>query len=165
MSMKINVQEKMRKWHVEPEMPTILLSLVMLCLVLLSACSTNTGKTVSNTSTPIAIQTTDPSLKNQGELQLRAFQQWIALMQQYNGDITTFQQQYSSDLQALNNAKTATAYAAALAKLNAHVQAIKIPAMKAEGQSLQYQLQQEVASWGQQHHYHDDFNNTNYPLG
>jgi len=69
-------------------------------------------------------------------------------MQQYNGDITTFQQQYSSDLQALNNAKTATAYAAVLAKLNAHVQAIKIPAMKAQGQSLQYQLQQEVASWG-----------------
>ncbi len=165
MSMKIKVQEKMRKWHVEPEMPTILVSLVMLCLVLLSACSTNTGKTASNTSTPIAIQTTDPSLKNQGEMQLRAFQQWIALMQQYNGDITTFQQQYSSDLQALNNAKTATAYAAVLAKLNAHVQAIKIPAMKAQGQSLQYQLQQETASWGQQHQYHDSFNNKNYPLG
>src|SRR5215472_16643319 len=165
MSMKINVQEKMSKRLMEPKMPTILLSLVMLFLVLLSACSTNTGKTVSNTSAPIPVPTTDPTLKNQGEMQLRAFQQWIALMQQYNGDTTTFQQQYGSDLQALNNAKTATAYVAALAKLNAHVEAIKIPAMKAESQSLQYQLQQEGVSWGQQHQYHDSFNNTNYPLG
>lgn len=149
----------------KPKMLTILLSLVILCLVLLSACSTNTGKTVSNTSTPTPIPTSDPTLKKQGEMQLHAFQQWIALMQQYNGDTTTFQQQYSSDLQALNNAKTATAYAAALAKLNSHVEAIKIPAMKAESQSLQYLLQQEVASWGQQHQYHDSFNNTNYPLG
>jgi lipoprotein-anchoring transpeptidase ErfK/SrfK len=160
--MKINVQEKMRKRQMEP---IILLSLVMLCLVLLNACSTNAGKTVPSTSTPTPTSTTDPSLKNQGEMQLRAFQQWIALMQQYNGDITTFQQQYSSDLQALNNAKTAKAYAAALARLKAHVEAIKIPALKAESKSLQYQLQQEVASWGQQHQYHDSFNNKNYPLG
>ena len=149
----------------KPKIPTILLSLVILCLILLSACSTNTGKTVSNTSSPIPSPTIDPTLKNQGELQLRAFQQWIALMQQYNGDTTIFQQQYSSDLQALNVARTATAYEAARAKLNAHVEAIKIPAMKAEGISLQYQLQQEVASWGQQHQYHDSFNNINYPLG
>ncbi len=165
MIMKIRLQEKMRNSHMKPKMLTILLSLVILCLVLLSACSTNTGKTVSNTSTPTPIPTSDPALKKQGEMQLHAFQQWIALMQQYNGDTTTFQQQYSSDLQALNNAKTATAYAAALAKLNSHVEAIKIPAMKAESQSLQYLLQQEVASWGQQHQYHDSFNNTNYPLG
>ncbi len=165
MIMKIRLQEKMRNSHMKPKMLTILLSLVILCLVLLSACSTNTGKTISNASTPTPISTSDPALKKQGEMQLRAFQQWIALMQQYNGDTTTFQQQYSSDLQALNNAKTATAYTAALAKLNAHVEAIKIPAMKAESQSLQYQLQQEVASWGQQHQYHDSFNNTNYPLG
>jgi len=98
-------------------------------------------------------------------MQLRSFQQWITLMQQYNGDTTVFQKQYSADQQALNNARTVTAYKATLAKLNSHVKAIKIPAMKAESQSLQYQLQQEVASWGQQHHYHDDFNNTNYPLG
>jgi L,D-transpeptidase catalytic domain len=165
MIMKIRLQAKMRKSHMKPKMPAILLSLVVLCLVLLSACSTNTGKTVSNTSPPIPTPTSDSALKNQGEMQLRTFQQWIALMQQYNGDTTTFQQQYSSDLQTLNNAKTATAYVAALAKLNAHVEAIKIPAMKAESQSLQYQLQQEVASWGQQHQYHDSFNNTNYPLG
>ncbi len=113
------------------------------------------------TSTP----TIDPTYKNQGELQLQAFQQWISLMQQYGGNTTTFQQQYIADQQALNNARTLDAYKAALAKLNVHVAAIKIPAMKTESQNLQSQLQQEVASWGQQHQYHDDYNNTNYPLG
>src|SRR5207253_281693 len=49
--------------------------------------------------------------------------------------------------------------------LNKHVEAIKIPAIKTESQNLQQQLAQQVAAWGQKHKYHDDYNNTNYPLG
>ena len=163
--MKINVQEKLRKSQARHRVPALLVSAVTLCLVLLSACSTNVGNTASATPTAGPTPTIDPTLSNQGDVQLQAFQQWIALMQQYNGDTTTFQQQYDADQQALNDARTEAAYQAALAKLNAHVEAIKIPAMKTESQSLQHQLQQEVASWGQQHQYHDDYNNTNYPLG
>lgn len=163
--MQINAQVHQRKRHTLCHIPTVFMSTIMLCLVLLSACASGAGNTGSSSSAAVSTPTIDPTFKNQGELQLLAFQQWISLMQQYSGDTTTFQQQYSADQQALNNARTADAYKTALAKLNAHVAAIKIPAMKTESQSLQNQLQQEVASWGQQHQYHDDYNNTNYPLG
>lgn len=163
--MKTVAQRKLRKRFTEGRIPALFLSVVMLCLLLLSACSTNSGSTASGTSTVVSTPTVDPTLKNQGDMQLYAFQQWIALMQQYNGDTSTFQQQYNADQQALNDATTGDAYKAALAKLNAHVEAIKIPTMKTEDQNLQHQLQQDVASWGQTHQYHDDYNNTNYPLG
>ncbi len=163
--MQINVRVHHRKRHTFRHIPATFMSAIMLCLVLLSACASNAGNTGPGTSTAIATPTIDLTSKNQGELQLLAFQQWISLMQQYNGDTTTFQQQYAADQQALNNARTEVAYKTALAKLNTHVAAIKIPAMKAESQNLQDQLRQEVTSWGQQHQYHDDYNNTNYPLG
>src|SRR5271157_4626607 len=163
--MQINAQVQQRKRCITHHIPAVFLSAIMLCLILLSACGSNAGNTGSSSSTAVSTPTIDPTSKNQGYMQLLAFQQWISLMQQYNGDITTFQQQFNADQQALNNARTEVAYKAALVKLNAHVDAIKIPAMKTESQNLQNQLQQEVASWGQQHQYHDDYNNTNYPLG
>jgi L,D-transpeptidase-like protein len=163
--MQINTEVQQRKRHTTRHKPIAFLSAIILCLVLLSACASNAGNTGSSSSTAVSTPTIDPTSKNQGSMQLLAFQQWISLMQQYSGDTTTFQQQYTADQQALNNARTEVAYKAALAKLNAHVAAIKIPAIKTESQSLQSQLQQEVASWGQQHKYHDTYNNTNYPLG
>jgi L,D-transpeptidase catalytic domain len=163
--MLFNLQVRQSKRRTTPHIPTILFSALMLCLVLLSACSSNAGNTGAGSPTAVSTPTIDPTTKNQGDLQLLAFQQWISLMQQYNGNTTIYQQQFHTDQQALNNASTEGAYITALAKLNAHVAAIKIPAMKTESQNLQNQLQQEVASWGQQHQYHDDFNNTNYPLG
>jgi hypothetical protein len=146
-------------------MPALFLSAIMLCLVLLSACGVNSGSTNSSNSTTVPTPTIDLTSKNQGDMQLLAFQQWITLIQQYNGDAFIYQQQFSSDQHALNYAPTEASYKTALAKLNDHVDAIKIPAMKIEIKSLQNQLQQGVASWGQQHQYHDTFNNTNYSLG
>jgi lipoprotein-anchoring transpeptidase ErfK/SrfK len=163
--MQTNAQPRQIKKHTTHQIQTIFMSSLLLCLLLLSACGSNAGNTASVSSTVATTPTIDPTSKNQGDMQLLAFQQWISLMQQYNGNVTAFQLQYNADQQALDNASTEVAYKAALAQLNAHVAAIKIPAMKAESQSLQSQLQQEVASWGQQHQYHDDFNNTNYPLG
>lgn len=161
--MKITMQEKLKKEHVARF--SLISSGVMLCLLLLSACGTISGNTVSTAPAIPAAPVINPTLKNQGDMQLQAFQQWIALMQHYNGDISTYQQVYNADQQALNDSGTAAAYEAALAKLNAHVQAIEIPAMQAESHALQSQLQQEVGNWGQQHQYHDDYNNTTYPLG
>ena len=149
--------------------PAVLLSALVLCLVLLSACGSlsNGGNRQSVSSTPTALPTpaVDPTLQNQGTTELQTFQQWITLMQKYNGNTASFQQQYTSDQEALQNAKTSTAYNAALSTLKKHVLAIQIPAMKTEGQSLQQQLQQGVASFGQKHQYHDAYDNNTYPLG
>ena len=149
--------------------PAVLLSAFVLCLVLLSACGSvsNGGNRQSVSSTPTALPTpaVDPTLQNQGTTELQTFQQWITLMQKYNGNTASFQQQYTGDQEALQNAKTSTAYNAALSTLKNHVQAIQIPAMKTEGQSLQQQLQQGVASFGQKHQFHDAYNNNTYPLG
>ncbi len=147
---------------------TLLLPALALCLLLFSACSSTTGGNTQNNTgdaTTLPTPTIDATLRNQGNTQLQTFQQWIALMQKYNGDVTTYQQQYNSDQQALQNAQTGVAYKAALAVLNTHVQAIQIPAMKAESVSLQQQLQQEVTSWGKTHTYHDTYNNTTYQMG
>ena len=163
--MQITSQQKQHKGETTRHIPTLFLSAIMLCLVVLSACGSNSGNTSSNIYTTVPTPAIDPSTKNQGNMQLLAFQQWISLIQQYNGDTSTYQQEFDTDQQALNNAKTEASYKTVLSKLNAHVDAIKIPAMKTEIKSLQNQLQQGVANWGKQHRYHDDYNNTNYPLG
>ncbi|MGZ6384559.1 MAG: L,D-transpeptidase [Ktedonobacteraceae bacterium] len=163
MQIKKHLYQRTRKS--KHHIPTILISSLTLCLILLSACGNNANNTTSNPSATIPTPTIDPTTKNQGDTQLLAFQQWITLMQQYNGNISIYQQQLNTDQQALNNAKTESNYKSALSKLNAHVDAIKIPAMKTEIKSLLNQLQQGQTSWGQQHQYHDDFNNTTYQLG
>lgn len=161
----MNRWQKRKKSGVQYTLSTLLFGGLVLCL-LLSACSiVQSGNTTSSTHAIISAPAIDGTLKKQGEMQLQAFQQWIALMRQYSGNATTYQQQYTSDQQALQNAKTTTAYKAALAVLNGHVEAIKLPAMKTESLHLQQQLQQQVKDWGQQHTYHDSYNNTTYPLG
>ena len=150
----------------------LLLSAFLLCTLLFSACdfpgngsaSTNHANATS-TPTMTPTPTIDTTLSNQGATQLKAFQKWIAQMKQYGGDTTTYQQQYDADQQALQAAKTDTAYKTALTTLNGHVTAIQLPTLKTESASLQQQLNQEVASWGQQHKYHDPSNNTDYALG
>ncbi|TMC16825.1 MAG: hypothetical protein E6J33_08900, partial [Chloroflexi bacterium] len=105
--------------------PAVLLSALVLCVVLLSACGSlsNGGNRQSVSSTPTALPTpaVDPTLQNQGTTELQTFQQWITLMQKYNGNTATFQQQYTNDQEALQNAKTSTAYNAALSTLKNQV--------------------------------------------
>ena len=146
--------------------PALILSVLILTLMLLlTACGSGTSSTVSSTPTAIPSPTIDSTLTKQGDMELQAFQQWIALLKQYNGDITPYQQQYTGDQQALHTAQTDTAYKTALAKLQGHVEAIKIPAMKTEATTLLQQLQQQVTAWGKTHTYHDSYNNVTYPLG
>src|ERR1700731_733907 len=107
----------------------VTLSVLLLCIFFLSACSGLTAKTSTTTGTngePTALPTPkiDAALQNQGNAQLQTFQQWIALMQQYKGDVTTYQQQYTSDQQALQSASSSAAYKTTLNTLNAHVAAI-----------------------------------------
>jgi hypothetical protein len=146
------------------------LSGLFFCFFLLSACSgatsqSSTSSNTNNNSTPPPTPTIGLTLQNEGSVELQTFQQWITLMQQYHSDATTYQQQYSSDQQALGSASSAGAYNSALQTLHSHVAAIRIPAMKAESMFLFQELQQDVANFGKQHTYHDVYNNTTYPLG
>jgi lipoprotein-anchoring transpeptidase ErfK/SrfK len=139
--------------------------LVVLLAVLLTACSGSINNISSNTPTPLPTPTINPTLQKQGAIELQTYQQWIALVQQYNGNVSSYQQQYAADQQALQNARDDTAYKAALAKLQAQVAAIKVPAMKIEANALLQQLEQGAATFGQSHTYTDTYNNTVYHLG
>jgi L,D-transpeptidase catalytic domain len=145
---------------------TLTFSGLLLCIFLLSAC----GQTVAQnaglgTKNSIPTPVINASLQNQGDMQLQAFQQWISLMQHYKGDVTSYQQQYTSDQQALHNATSSTTYQTALKILNSHVSAIQIPAMKTESNSLFQNLQQDAANFGKQHTYYDSYDNKTYPRG
>src|SRR5436305_6407693 len=140
-------------------------SALMAFLLFLSACGTGSTGTNASAPTTIASPTVNPVLHQQGALNLQTFQQWIALMKQYGGNVSTYQQQYASDQQALNIATTDSTYKAALKKLQNDVNAIKLPAMKTEATSLLQQLQQGATQWGQQHTYYDSYNQTTYKLG
>src|SRR5258708_35562067 len=160
-----SINQKKKRSLAYQNFTAFVMSGLILCLFLLSACtSTNIGNEDNSKNQAIATPTVDTTLKNQADAQAQTFQQWISLMQQYGGDSTSFQQQYVTDQQALNNAHTDTEYKTALAILNKHVEAIQLPAMKTEAQNLQQQLQQQVTTWGQTHKYYNSYNNTTYPL-
>ena len=160
---------KSRKYH--QQRFTFLASALMAFLLFLSACGTGSTGTISSsnasapTTSPSPSPTVNPALHQQGALNLQTLQQWITLMQKYGGNVSTYQQQYASDQQALSTATTDSTYQAALKKLQNHVNAIQIPTMKAEATSLQQQLQQGATQWGQQHTYYDSYNQTTYKLG
>src|SRR5713226_9361396 len=99
--MQINSQQKQHKGENTRHIPTLILSAILLCLVVVSACGTNSGNTSSSGSTTLPAPTIDLTTKNQGDIQLLAFQQWITLIQQYNGDFSIYQQQFNTDQQAL----------------------------------------------------------------
>jgi hypothetical protein len=143
------------------------LTVLALCALLLAACSSaSTGIGIGGTTTPGATPspTISQTLQDQGAMELQSFQQWIAMLKQYGGDTTSYQQQYTSDQQALANAHTSAAYNSALQTLQAHTKAIQIPALKQESSSLQQTLESQVSSWGDQHKYADSFDGKTYTL-
>ena len=153
-----------------PRMHKASLCFLLFCFFLLSACSgtttqSSTSPGAKNTSTPTPTATITTTQQNEGSVELQTFQQWITLMQQYHGDVTTYSQQYSSDQQALQSANSSGTYTKALQTLDSHVAAIRIPAMKTESMSLFQELQQDAANFGKQHTFYDSYNNTTYPLG
>ena len=86
-------------------------------------------------------------------------------MQQYGGSVSQYQQQYTSDQQALNVAASDTTYQTTLKTLNGHVSAVKLPALQAEATSLQQKLSQEANAWANRHTYYDSYNGVTYNLG
>src|SRR5581483_1171309 len=147
----------------------LVFSLLLACTLLLNACSlggqSNPPQATGNTPAPVPSPTVSPSLQQQGMAQLQTFQQWISLMQQYGGNVSNYQQQYSGDQQALNAATSDSAYQTALTTLNGHVTAIKLPALKTEAQSLQQKLAQEASAWSSKHTYYDSYDGVTYQLG
>jgi len=146
----------------------VIAGLLICCLLLLSACDTSsspkaTGQIYRHGATLKAAVT--PLQREQGQMQLAAFQQWIALMQQFQGKIGTYQQQFAHDQQALSTAQTPQAYQAALQVVRQHVESIKIPALKNEASDLERELARRSSSWGEHHTYHDSYNGITYRLG
>ncbi len=164
-------KQRQEKRNIFPRFTVLLLSGLTLCLLLLSGCNAFGGNATTSTSKPASTPTiaptptVDTTLRNKGDAQLKEFQKWITYIQQDGGNITSYQQQYNTDQQALQAATTNAAYNTALTTLNGHIAAIQLPGIKAEAHSLQGQLQQKVASWGQQHKYHNAYDHTDYPLG
>jgi lipoprotein-anchoring transpeptidase ErfK/SrfK len=155
--------------------PLISLALLLTSTVLLSACinlpDANAHIGTTPTTTHTAVPTLQPSpsisltLSEQGSSQLNTFQQWISLMQQYGGNVSDYQQQYTSDQHSLNTAVSNQAYKTALDTLSGHVAAIKLPALKAETDGLQAKLSQEASDWTSQHTYYDSYDGITYNLG
>jgi hypothetical protein len=135
--------------------------------LLLSGCNANASTTVQKSSTPTPIPTPaiNASIANNGDMQLQTYQQWISLLTQYKGDATTYQKQYIADQQALKNATTDAAYNSALKTLSDQINAIKMPALKTEAQTLHTTLENEVSAWGAQHTYHDTYDGNTYQFG
>lgn len=98
-------------------------------------------------------------------MQSETFQQWIALIKSYQGNTSNYLQEYRSDQQALLSAKADRTYLTALQAMAWHVESMKVVALKIEATNLQQQLSQRVAAWGQNHLFHDTYNDQTYQLG
>src|SRR5271165_2233128 len=110
----------------------LLISLLLTCLLVLCACtSTQKGRS----SAPV-LSAVDTQLTSEGQSEAKAFQLWITLMQNYNGNISKYNQEYFSDQKSLLNAKTDQAYQTALHTLNQHVNSIKLSALQTEAKHL-----------------------------
>lgn len=134
---------------------------LLTCLLLLSGCGSYRGTQVAASSQPAvsAIQ------YQEGQMQLKTFQQWITLMQQFNGPAQVYQQSYMNDQQALNAAHNGAEYQQVLNTLADHIQSVRIPALKAEAESLQQELSEQTTAWSQGHTYDDTYDGTTYHLG
>lgn len=97
--------------------------------------------------------------------QLQSYQHWITLLKQSGGDVTHEQKQYDADYQLLKDTSDPTAHKEAQTRLQAHLAAIQLPALKTRATYLRQQLRQKVAQWGAQHQYHDSYDGLTYALG
>ncbi|HEX7733805.1 MAG TPA: L,D-transpeptidase [Ktedonobacteraceae bacterium] len=140
----------------------------LLCyLLLLSACNGDTGSNAARLNALMLHRrvTLDATMRESGQLQIQTFQQWIGLMQQFNGSVGTYGQELLSDKHALDTAKNIADYQNALQRLRRHTTAIQIPALKNEANYQQRQLAQEATAWGKAHTYHDSYNGVTYRMG
>jgi hypothetical protein len=146
-------------------------ALLLAGLFLLGGCAnaTHAGAPSSNLSLRASIHSSAPlieqTLTRKGVLESVAFQQWITLMGQYNGDVSQYLQQYNSDHRALTEARSDRDYQSALATLRRHVDAIKLDALKTEATALARRLNQDATAWGERHTFHDTYNDRTYHLG
>ncbi len=153
--------------HKQQSCLLLFVSALTFCL-LLSGCQLPSNNAATKTNTQVPVSATRPAISTtqaeQGQMQLQTFQQWITVIKQNGGDTANYQQQYVADQQAIQNAKTEDVFNTAIAQVTLHVAAIQLPAMRTEARFLQQKLAKQVADWGQQHTYHNDYDNKNYPL-
>src|SRR5579883_769924 len=104
---------------------SFLVPLLIGCLLVCSACSDLKGTKTVNINGPqrraAPVVNISALLKAQGQMQLETLQQWIALMQRYQGPSDVYQQELASARQALGTARNARAYQIALQTLTGQV--------------------------------------------
>lgn len=99
-----------------------------------------------------------------GKTKLNQFNQDIQLIKQYGGDVSGYQQQFTTDQQNLNNAKSLSDFLHVSSQIDADIASIQVPLTKAQAYSLLNQFNQEVNAWGQTHQFNDTYNHQSYPL-
>jgi lipoprotein-anchoring transpeptidase ErfK/SrfK len=139
--------------------------LLLALLFLLANCGPSSQAHKTGSVTPPPTPSISVSLKQQGAIQLQTYAQWIQLLQQSGGTAQFYQQQYTTDEQALTKATAPNAYTHTLSQLQTHVAAIQLPAIKTEAQQFQQQFQQQVHNWGEAHTFYNAYDATTYPLG
>lgn len=145
-----------------PTLLSSLLCLVALCIAL-SSCQFAAfpqASTPAPSVTPIST-----NLKEKGAHELQIMQHAITQLKSAGKQTNAYQQQYNHDQRALQQARTAPTYQAALNTTTTDAQKIELPAIKAEIGTLQQQLQTEDSEWESGHLYHDTYNNITYKMG
>lgn len=99
-----------------------------------------------------------------GQTKLNKFREDIQSLQQYGGDVSTYQQHLTTDQQNLNTAKTLSDFLHVSSQIDADLSSIQLPVNKAQASALLQQFHQEVTSWGQAHQYNDPFDHHNYTV-
>ncbi len=147
-----------------PKRPGLITGFLVGCLLLLSACSGSSNSVVKNHKES-DIEAVSALQKEQGQLQLATFRQWIGLLEQYQAGTSTYHLEYTHDQKALEAAQSADVYQGVLQTVDQHVKSIRFATLKTEATSLEKQLSQQASAWGKTHTYHDDYNGTTYQLG
>jgi hypothetical protein len=99
-----------------------------------------------------------------GASKLHQFSIDIDQMKEYGLTTSNYQQQLDADKRALDKSRTLNDFLKVSAQIDSHMNAIQIPLLQGEANSLLRQFHHEVDNWGNTHQYHDAYNGNAYNL-
>jgi lipoprotein-anchoring transpeptidase ErfK/SrfK len=99
-----------------------------------------------------------------GAAKLQQFSADIVQLKHYGGSTTSFQKLLHNDQQALGQAKTISDYIRVSTKIDRDIASMQVALTAGFASDLLNQYNQEVASWGSSHQYHDPFGGGVYNL-
>ena len=99
-----------------------------------------------------------------GAAKLQKFSADIVQLKQYGQDTTSYQQKLTADQNALAQARTISDYLKVSSQIDRDEAALQFALTAGYASSLLKQYNDEVASWGNAHQYHDPVDGNNYLL-